>query len=115
MLVVDYGKEGYGLPGGHLDAGETPDQGMARELFEELGLENVHLRHADFMQHANGKIILGYVGTLDPTTELKPQIEEMQGALWVDVDDVMSGKVSVPSYGELICNYNPNRINVAVS
>jgi len=69
VLVVDYGKEGYGLSGGHLDKGEALDQGRARELFEELGLENVHFQHADFMQHANGKIIPGYVGILDPDTE----------------------------------------------
>lgn len=108
VLVVDYGKEGYGLPGGHIDAGESPDQAMARELFEELGLKNQTLNHADFMMHQNGKIILGYVGILDTSTQLRPQIEEMQQAIWVDVDDVRSGKVSVPSYHRLICEYQPS-------
>ncbi len=108
VLVVDYGKEGYGLPGGHIDAGESPDQAMARELFEELGLNNQTLNHADFMMHQNGKIILGYIGTLDTSTQLRPQIEEMQQAIWVDVDDVRSGKVPVPSYYRLICEYQPS-------
>ncbi len=108
VLVVDYGKEGYGLPGGHIDAGESPDEAMARELFEELGLKDQKLQHADFMMHQNGKVILGYVGTLDPTVELTPQVEEMQQAIWVDVDDVKNGKVSVPSYSDLVCKNRPN-------
>ena len=31
--------DGFGLPGGHIDAGETPDVALERELREELGIE----------------------------------------------------------------------------
>ena len=30
--------DGFGLPGGHIDAGETPDVALERELREELGI-----------------------------------------------------------------------------
>lgn len=112
VLVIDYGKEGYGLPGGHIDANESPDQAMARELFEELGLKDIELEHGDFMLHRNGKIVLGYTGTLATSTQLKPQVEEMQDAIWVEVDGIENGSVSVPSYGKFICQYRPSNVVV---
>lgn len=60
VLLADYGREGYGLPGGHVDENETPDNAMRRELNEEIGADVENLKHADFFLHPNGKIILGY-------------------------------------------------------
>lgn len=110
VLVVDYGGDiAYGLPGGHIDEGESPDMAMARELFEELGVEGLTLEHTDFDIHHNGKIILGYRGVLDPDTKLVPQAEEMRDALWVSVDDIINDNVAVPSYKRFIVDYLPNR------
>lgn len=105
VLVVDYGKEGYGLPGGHIDEGESPDTAMARELFEELGLKEIPLKHADFGQHRNGKIVLGYHGAIDVDTPLVPQDSEMKRAVWVEVKDIVNGKIEVPSYKNLIVGH----------
>lgn len=65
IVVTDYLDRGqFGLPGGHIDKGEHPDQAMARELEEETGLKNVTLQRRDFFLHVNGKLVLAYVGTL---------------------------------------------------
>jgi 8-oxo-dGTP diphosphatase len=43
LLVVKHRPESnyYALPGGHLEAGETPAECCAREIFEELGVNPV--------------------------------------------------------------------------
>jgi len=68
----------YGLPGGHIEDDESPDQAMARELREECGIVVDNLRHIDFFIHCTGKIILGYVGSVD-NDDLKSQQNELEG------------------------------------
>lgn len=72
-----------GLPGGHIDAGETPDVAMVRELQEELGITVNTLVHRDFFVHENGKIVLGYVGRLARTTALTPSHPDRETGEWV--------------------------------
>ncbi len=47
LLMKRKGPHGHGTwstPGGHLDFGETPEQGAAREAKEEVGLDVVDIR-----------------------------------------------------------------------
>lgn len=53
----------WGLPGGHIEENETPDEAIARELNEECGIDLLNLSHSDFFMHSNGKLILAYTGT----------------------------------------------------
>ena len=41
VLLAQYEPNRFGLPGGHVEVGETPDQAIQRELQEELELEGV--------------------------------------------------------------------------
>lgn len=107
VLLTYYRSKGYGLPGGHMEADETPDQTVRRELHEELGVAGEMVERKDFWMHRNGKLILGYTGKLDDATNLTLQEEELSEVVWATVDDVASGKVPVPSYGEFICKFQP--------
>lgn len=103
VLLADYGLDGYGLPGGHMEESDkSPRDAMNRELFEEFGLKNTSLELKDSWIHHNGKLILGYVGTIEKATPITVQYEELAGAFWAHVDDIASGKVIVRSYGEFI-------------
>lgn len=113
VLVVEYTSGKFGLPGGHVDAGEIPDDAMKRELAEELGLVDVVVTRRDFWTHNNGKIILGYTATLDESTPLVLQEEEVASALWVTVDDVASGKVVLSSYDQFVCEFRPQQSQLA--
>ena len=102
VLLTQYEPNRYGLPGGHIEKGEKPDEAIQRELREELGLEGIEVQHGDFMVHENGKLVLAYVGTIDEETQLEVQFSEMEGAAWHLVQDVALGKVAIASYKDFI-------------
>ena len=115
VLLADYGLDGYGLPGGHMEERDTSPRGaMDRELFEELRLENVDLELKESWIHRNGKLILGYTGVVERATPITIQDEELAGTLWARVDDISSGKVTVRSYGEFILRQANANVGVSM-
>ena len=61
ILVMKRGAAGFAgggwfIPGGHLEAGERPDEACARELFEETGIaiDRESLRLVDVMSYEAG-------------------------------------------------------------
>jgi len=76
--IKRYGKNNYGLPGEHVEDDETPDQAIIRELHEECGINPNNLQHKDFFLHYSGKLILGYVGSVN-NIKLKSQQDELEG------------------------------------
>lgn len=47
-----FGHEYYTLVGGHIEPGETPEQALLRELFEETGVNVKNLRQV-YIEHAS--------------------------------------------------------------
>ena len=102
VLVVESHPGKYSLPGGHMEEGETPDDAMRRELFEELGLRDITIRRTDFWLHESGKLILGYTGTVDEAVSLVLQAEEIHRAHWVTVEQIICGEIAMRSYGDFV-------------
>jgi len=107
VLLAEYGPDNFGLPGGHIDLNETPDEAMQRELSEELGLSGIGINRKDFFFHPNGKLVLGDTATLEESTPLIAQLDEISAAVWVEVDKIADGTVGVPSYRDFILKYRP--------
>lgn len=106
LLVEEHTPEGLMLnnPAGHLDAGESPQQGVVREAVEETTrlftpdcLVGVYL--ARFQRHIDGEVAQdvtylrfafgGSVGEADPQLSLDHGIER---TLWMSLDEVRASR-----------------------
>ena len=79
VVVIDIGRDGqFGLPGGHIDSGEAPDEAIVREIREECGVGVSKLERADFFVHQDGKIVLAYTGIAD-SEEFNSEQDNFEG------------------------------------
>lgn len=91
----------YGLPGGHVDEGELPDETIVREIQEELGITVGHLEHVDFFVHENGKIVLAYTGTLSRDTSFQPSHPNKEVGEWLSKAEFEAIAIE-PGYRKLV-------------
>jgi 8-oxo-dGTP pyrophosphatase MutT (NUDIX family) len=83
-------------PGGHIDAGETPDEAALREATEELGLAVAHpatgplLIHLDVHEAAHGHthLDLRYL-LLGADTDPRPAPDESPDARWCSWEEAL--------------------------
>lgn len=90
VLIMRY-QTRSGLPGGHLERGETPDVAVARELMEELKIAIPNLKRTDFFLRNNKpgtSVILGYTGTAPENLKLEPTHPDVEFGEWVTRDQV---------------------------
>lgn len=91
----------WGLPGGHVEDGEGPDDAIIRELSEECGITCDDLQRKDFFVHSDGKLILGYVGTANNDKLFSIVSEEEGSPRWLTKKDFVKIEIE-PAYRELV-------------
>ncbi len=109
LLIRDprEGSEIWELPGGRLNIGEIPQDGLRREIKEELGVdvevhEVVHLQQ--FLQGSEGKnaLMIAYRVTLiNPDSEFILDEREIAEARFVPLEEALNYKL-FPEYKKTI-------------
>ena len=104
VVLAEYVKGRFGLPGGHLEEGETPEEAIFREIKEELGfaLDITTVTRKDFWRSADGRIILGFMSTMPNDQKIVVDTNEIYDARWVKLSDIIDGSIVVDTYKELI-------------
>jgi 8-oxo-dGTP pyrophosphatase MutT (NUDIX family) len=105
VLVTRYTPTKSGLPGGHVEPGEKPDETVVRELREEIGVAPTDLERKDFFITDKGKVILGYVATLPPDQVFDIDPVEIAALDWVRVEDIKAGLDSAGQYDEFVLQW----------
>ena len=115
LLVCYPHDDGFGLPGGHIDAGETPDMALERELREELGI-TIDATPADFyMRYPRGsavkdhKIILGYTATVDGNIEIPDRACDggEERPIWLAQAEIETTDKLAPGYRDFVLRWWP--------
>ena len=111
--------DGFGLPGGHIDAGETPDVALERELREELGITidatpaNFYVRDPQGSTVKDHKIILGYTATVDGNIELPDRACDggEERPVWLTRTEVEATDKLAPGYRDFLLKWWPRGYN----
>lgn len=81
VLVLKYDHGRFGLPGGHLEADETPDEALVREFREELGADLPPAKRTDFFMV--GRLVLGFVTIAPIDMPMDPPDPDKEHGVWM--------------------------------
>ena len=91
VLIMRYPIRGLnGLPGGHVEFKEAPDDALKRELIEELSLVVDNMKRTDFFlrEGDRGSIILAYTAIAPADVDIKPTHAKFEYGDWVSKDEL---------------------------
>lgn len=93
----------YALVAGYCEWGETPEQTVAREVYEEVGL---HVRNIRYYKSQpwplSGSLLLGFVCDLDGDDTIRVDEHELSAAEWVARGDMPDRSDDISLTSELM-------------
>lgn len=108
VLVMKYaGGKAEGLPGGHLEEHESPDQTIEREFMEELGVKIPTVTRKDFFRRETieGPTILAYVGVAPKDFFIKPTHPKNETGEWMTRSEIDNSKLATEYKTFVIANW----------
>lgn len=91
VILRDRNNHKWMIPGGNLEKGETPFQGMKREFYEEVGQELPYLEKQKSFDFPRYKTCV-YVGLSNTKINFREN-DEADAIHFASIDDLMSGRL----------------------
>ena len=99
LLVKPTGSENkYDIPGGKIKFGESKEQGLYRECFEEVGLK---IKKAKFIGEDKERKKVYFIIT-DWKGEIVLQLEEIEKYRWVPIEEAKNYSLTRTAYNGLV-------------
>ena len=111
VLLMHYPVRGInGLPGGHVEVKENPDDTIKRELLEELTLSVDTMKRADFFLTSGkqSRIILAYTAIAPADVYIKPTRPRFEFGKWTTKEEVADIALS-PEYKQFVLENWPKQ------
>ncbi|MGY3568807.1 8-oxo-dGTP diphosphatase MutT [Vibrio sp. SCSIO 43135] len=96
------------FPGGKVEQGESPEQAIARELFEEIGIEVTQAKHFEHLEYDYPDKSLKFDFFTVNSFKNTPYGKEGQQGEWVDVaalSDYQFPEANVPILERVVATY----------
>ena len=101
----------YALVAGYVESGETPEEAVAREVMEEVGLRVKNITYYKSQPWPlSGALLLGYICELDGDDTILRDDEELEEALWMNREDIPERSADVSLTSELMENFRTGKI-----
>jgi 8-oxo-dGTP pyrophosphatase MutT (NUDIX family) len=86
----------FGLPGGHVEPKENPNDTIRRELMEELSLTLYDIKRTDFFLRGgdHGPIILAFTSIAPINVDVVPTNPKFEYGVWVTKEQVSESNMS---------------------
>lgn len=111
VLAMHYPVRGhYGLPGGHVEPKENPNETIKRELLEELTLTVDNIKRTDFFMRGGNKnsIILAFSAVAPADVEIVPANPEFEYGVWLTKAEIADVDMS-QEYKRFVLENWPNQ------
>jgi len=112
LLLTKYADrpyKGYALVAGFVEIGETPEDTIRREVYEEVGLHVKNLRYYKSQPWGfSESLLLGYFAELDGSKDIVLDTFELSEAAWTHRDDIHISLDDVSLTNEMIVRFINN-------
>jgi NAD+ diphosphatase len=105
------GRSWYSLVSGYVDAGETLERAVAREVKEEVGLDVRNIRYyADQPWPLSGSLMVGFVAEADDRQAILIDDNEISEAAWFTRGSLPEYAPALSIAGEMIRRFDRNEL-----